>query len=56
MTAKGSTMRLDGYPRVCSGCGRPVVLSGQIPLWFETLIGEPSRSFHFSCRLRQKAA
>ncbi len=57
MTFPASKSDFAGFPRVCSGCGEPVVpTSRKTPLrahWFETKDGA-HLSWHFACRLHQR--
>lgn len=48
--AAGSQATFDGYPRVCSGCGEKVKITGDRPLWFESS-GVVKRSYHADCYL-----
>lgn len=42
---------VDGYPTTCSVCGKRIVKSGPVPLWFAAAPGQPSLSFHWPCRV-----
>jgi hypothetical protein len=38
----------EDQPRVCSGCGEKLVMSGVEPLWFDTMHRE---SWHAACKI-----
>lgn len=46
----GSQATRGAYPRLCAGCGKPVVMSGLEPLWFATDAAGTRRSWHSGCR------
>ena len=50
LMAKGSHASFGPYPRSCAGCGQPIRIGGERPLWFETQApGWQPTSWHADC-------